>query len=227
MISVRKKRAVNLLAIVFLIVFFTTSCGIMPPPPVTQTESSQSEEREESSRSESPEEEPSQDGSPLEPKSEPKEDTIEKMELQTVDDLQFAVPESWIPRESGNITYYYPLSGNGQAFLMVMFNPIDAEGATIMKDEYFDALISGIKSNSEDYLELAKGYSSNKNGVEYAYLKYSCTAGGIDVVSDGCFFDSQRGVVSLCMGVSNTVKEDYSDIFAEIIHSVDKASGFM
>ena len=166
MISVRKKRAVNLLAIVFLIVFFTTSCGVMPPPPVTQTESSQSEEREESSRSESPEEEPSQDGSPLEPKSEPKEDTIEKMELQTVDDLQFAVPESWIPRESGNITYYYPLSGNGQAFLMVMFNPIDAEGATIMKDEYFDALISGIKSNSEDYLELAKGYSSNKNGVE-------------------------------------------------------------
>lgn len=94
MISVRKKRAVNLLAIVFLIVFFTTSCGVMPPPPVTQTESSQSEEREESSRSESPEEEPSQDGSPLEPKSEPKEDTIEKMELQTVDDLQFAVPRS-------------------------------------------------------------------------------------------------------------------------------------
>ena len=88
-------------------------------------------------------------------------------------------------------------------------------------------VVSVTDLDSEDYLELAKGYSSNKNGVEYAYLKYSCTAGGIDVVSDGCFFDSQRGVVSLCMGVSNTVKEDYSDISAEIIHSVDKASGFI
>lgn len=127
-------------------------------------------------------------------------------------DLTFEYPKEWKKSANNGRAYYYAAENT---FLMLGRSEIQ----NTLDDAYFDSIIKSFKNSQENFLEIYRERTQNKNGVKYYIAKYNQTINKENYLCSLVVLkvNSSLYIIGFTQPVSNT--HNYSEDFDKIVNS--------